>query len=486
MKRFISVLLVLSFALSVSASAASVYEIESDTAVLTADKNYSISPFGYGTVISGLSDNQYLQLIADDTSAIWKDMRSGFTSVLDFLDGIYSDTTSIWNRLGIVIDNMNANLTNMLTVFNSNHSSMINCLEDVVLELQGIYDFFDSSGFATESTLSSLLSYLSGGANWSILDAYGGISAVPYSPYPISSILNNGLIGLSSYFTARSGWTILGASGTPVANTNDRYPLSGLLNNAFLSINRNMTARSGWSMVSSDGQFKVNSVDYYPLTGLLNDAFLGLNSNLLIGENLPFLSETGTITLPYAVDFGTIIRHGFLGVKSLVSGSETDNVYSGTIVSNDNVETSFNATGLGPMLNKYMGAIQHDTGLLTYIFASPQDLDAKKRSESNTQAVADSFLDAKSDASVSLDDIGALSSASKSVQSLGQTGVTPNQAFEQLGDASLFDFFSQETASNLDTTVMTLSYDPAQQIVTNYYEQSRLDFFNLIGEEGSE
>lgn len=220
---------------------------------------------------------------------------------------------------------------------------------------------------------------------------------------------------------------------------------------------------------------------------LIANGFLGLRAHMGITTG-SFLGDGGRVydlsdfgfshfSLPY------VVSNGLLGVRSLISGSESDNIYSGVSINNENVSSTFSVSGLGPMLHTWLGDIQNDLGVLSYVFASPQDLELKKESESNMDAVGETILSSDSKSSVKVKDITDISAASDSIQELGETGVTPGQAFEQLGNSDLFSFFSAETAANLDTTVSTYSRDPSQQIVTSYYQDNRLEFFDVIGKE---
>lgn len=428
MKRIIAVFVVLSF-LVVSASAAGVYEVEPDTVPIEDSVFPSVST--YSTYDLTATESTYLMEIRDYSELIYNIVNWGFDTNLD----------SIWARLGYLMSDTSGILT---AVGTSNYW------------LQQLY-----SSSASESTLSSVL------------------SSVDLSNYWLEEIWSS----VASEATLSSVEDILSVISGKVATES-----------TLTALRSSFVLPAGHYFLYASGNMKAVDFALQPVD-LLNNGFSGLSANLkdLLresssdGSGMNYMTSTGTVASDSPLDLARLVRVGFLGVRSLISGSEADNTYSGTITNNDNSETSFSAIGLGPLLNKYLDAIQLDTGRLTYMFASPEDLEAKKKSESTTESFTDNFLNPDSDASIKLSDVGILKDSSKTVQELGQTGVTPGQAFDQLtGNGSIFSFFTQETANDLDTTVSTYSRDPGTQIVTSYYADSRAEFFDLIGKGGDE
>lgn len=223
-------------------------------------------------------------------------------------------------------------------------------------------------------------------------------------------------------------------------------------------------------------------------TEIVRQGFLGLRNMNMVPSGSVMLAEWGSnFTLTGDWTMANVMNHGFTGLRSLIAGSETDNTYSVSISGGDGQTSTIQAVGLGPMLQLYLDYIQEGVSTLSYVFGNKDDQEAKEASSSVLKAFTKDFLKGDSDASVKVKDIGTLKNSSKSVQLLGQTGVDPSQAFEQLTDnESLFSFFTQETANDLDITVSTYSRDPGTQIVTSYYADSRVEFFNLIGKGGVE
>lgn len=432
MKRIIAIFLVLSL-LIVSASAAGIYEVEEDTSVLMMFpvSVMSTDP-GISTAEFDGDDSYYLRLIYENILNLTTHVTNRFDLELSDMD---NTMLLIYQRL--------ANTNTAIGTVNSWLSDIFDSVDNSNYWLQQIWGSI--SAFATENTLLDVLFELE-----TINPTLSEISDKVATESTLSIV--------ESSLYQGSGLRILDAYGVISTTTSDT-PLAWINRLGFSGLSVNLT--SGFSSVKNQ---------------LIQDA------------NLRLLNADGVIqNTTSETSLAWINRMGFAGLRALLSGSESDNKYDGTITSNENVETSFTATGLGPMLNKYMDAIQHDTGLITYMFANPTDMEAKKDSESTTKSVTDNFLDSESDASIKLSDVGILKDSSKTVQQLGDTGVTPGQAFSQLtGNSDLFSFFSQETASDLDTTVMALNDDPDQQIVTTYYEDSRAAFYELIGKGGDE
>lgn len=267
------------------------------------------------------------------------------------------------------------------------------------------------------------------------------------------------------------------------------------------AVNSTTSAVNGTTSAVEDNTSAVNATTsaVQANTSTLNSTFKAYIDSL----KPYYYQNTGTYYLNFQgttsqaasdITFSFILRNGFVGLSTIlhnivssISGNVSSHTYSGSLIDNENQTSSFVVTGLGPMLQKYLQEIQHDSGLLTYIFASPEDLAMKENSSSNMSSVNDTFINPESSTSVSASDIGSLGSAAGSIEGLGQTGVTPDQAFTQLSNDSIFEFFTSTTAGNLDTTVSTfargdLSDHPSKTIVTDYFEQSRIEFYELIGE----
>lgn len=451
MKRIIAVFLVLSL-LIVSASAAGIYEVEEDTVMMMSPVSVMSTDSGISTAEFTGDDSNYLRLIYENILNLTTHVSNRFDLELSDMD---NTMFLIYQRL--------ANTNTAIGTVNSWLSDISDSVDNSNYWLQQIWNSI--SDFATEDTLLDVLSEVS-----SLDTILTAISNKVATETTLSDISNKV------------------ATETTLSEIVDKVSTETTLR----ALRSSFILPAGSYFLYSTGNMRAVDFALQPVD-LLNNGFGGLSSNLKdllresSSEGLNYLTSSGVVTVDTSLDLARLIRVGFLGVRSLISGSESDNVYSGTITSNENIETSFTATGLGPMLNKYMDSIQHDTGLLTYMFASPADIQAKKDSESLTSEMADSFLKPDSDASIKLSDVGTLKDSSKTVQQLGETGVTPGQAFEQLtGNGSIFSFFTQETANDLDTTVSTYSRGSGNEIVTTYYEDSRAEFFDLIGKGGEE
>lgn len=487
MKKFICLVLVLSLLIT-SVLAADIYKIDADTSPILMSSG-GISPFGYGDVGGGYTDNEALNLILDDTNSIWRDLRTGF-----------SETITLLEYIEVYVDDLEGTLSSVLTQLISVDDSIDQVSGFINLLDENLEDYINAAVDDVVSSVELLDDHL-GIVNSSIGSAVDELVAIDSNVSDILSEVDVGFINLLSklvildsslsrvettleaplYSTLTS---FLSHSGSIVSGSH--VSASNLLANGFSGLYNIFSLPAGTTYVNSLGNLSELSeiglpgkIDNYFYQSMRRALYLSAGTSLL-GPSGVDVDYPGSNSLPLSY----VVNRGFRGIRSLIAGSEEDNIYSGTSISNSNVSSSFSATGLGPMINTWLGDIQNDVGLLSYVFASPSDLELKKDSENNMDAVGDSFLSPDSTSSVKVKDITSISSASDSIQSLGDTGVTPAQAFQQLNNGDLFEFFTQETANNLDTTVSTYSRDSSQQIVTSYYEDSRTQFFDLIGKGG--
>lgn len=122
-----------------------------------------------------------------------------------------------------------------------------------------------------------------------------------------------------------------------------------------------------------------------------------LNSTLYSAAGEYYLDKSGNFSYSdNALSVGTLLSQGLRGlswniynfetaVHDLISGSETDNTYSGSITSNDNATVGFSAVGLGPMLNTWLGAIEQNLGQLAYMYADDDQLAEKAQEKEESE-----------------------------------------------------------------------------------------------------
>lgn len=515
-KKLICVILCLSLMLSF-ASAAGVYEVEEDTHIRIWPSDYKISTLEFTD-----QDRTTLEWINDVLGDIWNDMRAGFTFVDDsiiagnttlseiktVLDGSASTLDYILqgvgqtngylqitnNKLDAVDGSVGAVNTSVGQVNTSVQSFQTALLNALRLSSGSTY-LNSSGGNSTSTSAFNLPTFLNSGIRGlaslmrsesgdSVLLS-SGVSGTLSSYAGVEYILRNGMLGLSSLVRAESNEAFLNTSGVSASLTSPAG-LDTINRTGFLGLSSLLRSETGETYLSSSGVSSALT-SAAGLDSITRNGFLGLHDVMTLDQDEAVLlpsGQSGTTTGVYGMD--RLLQGGFLGLRSLISGSENDNVYQGTSINNENKKTSVSSTGLGPMLNTWLGDIQNDLGLLSYVFASPQDLEMKKNSESNMDSVNDNFLKSDSKSGLKVSQIGDISSASESIQGFGDTGVTPGQAFSQLGNADLFRFFSAETAADLDSTTSTYSRDPRTQIVTSYYEDSRSAFYEIIAGEGND
>lgn len=364
-------------------------------------------------------------------------------------------------------------------------------------------------------TVSQLLAHLNDNLSYH-LEATSFLSAggdVVNSWTSLGHVTGQGFLGLSSVlrdlleleqtsmqgdfsnFLAADGSLLDGGGQSILRN----MPLVNVVQNGFAGLGTlqtnantyfsNVLGTTGFSgsvrMLSSDSAAPSStSVSRYTLPTLLNSMNTNLSTHL---EASSYLSSSG-FSSSGSRGVGYITGQGFLGMRSLLSGSETDNVYTFTGYSNDFVnDTSLDIdskdtdyTGLGPLLNGALSQLSYQVGLLDTVFASPQDLQMKQDVDPNMDAVSDSFLKSDSPGSVSTSDISDMASVSQGAASMVNTGVSMGQGFQQLDDPSLFEFFTSETASNLHN-VPAVSSEDEEEGWTHYYEDQMLELWSILG-----
>lgn len=450
-KRIVSLCLVFALLTSFSfAGAVDPYQLEDDTKVSLMSSAYDVMPLD----ITSSDLDTYLGL----NSLVYQRINAIYNV-------LYKTTgTSLYS----LTNNLDTNVSSLVTKVTGLQTSLSAIVTDT--DFLSTYFSTGSAGSFT-ATLKRVLGYES----YPSATVAGQLSSIQLSNSAINSQVGNIISSLNSTVSS-----YLGSSGNVVEGT---AGISDLLANGFVGL-RSLLYSTRTRYLNNEGTVTYGSSSL-SLSDVAADGFLGLRNYLAVDAGNYFMGSDGTITsltFPYPVV--NFLASFSRGVQALLSGEQSDNRYSVELTDNSLVSSSVSKRGLGPMLSAYLDSVENHTALLSYVFASPQDLELKKESEDNMTAVGDSFLSSDSSSSVKVKDITDISSASDSIQALGETGVTPGQAFAQLGNSDLFRFFSAETAADLDTTVSTYADDPSRQIVTNYYEQNRLEFFETIGKGG--
>lgn len=466
------------------ASAAGVYEVDPDVeldSTIWWPSDYKIS-----TLDLTPTESSTLTWIHEQLVDIWNDMRAGFT----FVDDDIVAGNTLLSNLYTLLDGSDSTLSYILQGVGMTNG-YLNVTNTKLADLIGTVGIGNSALGRLETLLG-----ITGPTQ--ILNMSGDPGSVS-SSMSLSEMLRQGVLGMGalqrdivSRLKIVGPTQILNMSGDP-GSVSSTMSLSEMLRQGVLGLGS--LERDVISRLQVVGPTQILNMSGYPgsvsstmsLSEMLRQGLIGLGSQLRIdtGESVLLPSGvSGSVSGYLGLD--NAVSTGFLGLRSLISGSQANNVYQGTSINNENKTSTFSATGLGPMLNTWLGDIQNDLGLLSFVFASPQDLKLKQESEDNMTAVGDSLLSKDNASSVKVSDITDISEASTAIQGFGNTGVTPGQAFAQLGDSNLFRFFSAETAADLDTTTSTYSRDPKTQIVTNYYEESRSEFYKIIAGEGND
>lgn len=226
--------------------------------------------------------------------------------------------------------------------------------------------------------------------------------------------------------------------------------MNNSLANGFLTTNENLTdyLKSTGDFLQMDGSIFEDELD---LAEINQRGFLGLNENLL-----------------YALTGGR-------GVSALLTSHTVDSGHEG-ITSEEDIESFDLNNTLATIFNQWDLPIKQ----LQAVLADDADLELKRQTAEQSGAFEDTFIKPGSPGSVSPGDIAVMGSVSQDASSLLDTGVSVEQAFGQLNDASIFSFFTQETASDLDRVPATVSDDEGDWL-PSLFQQQQAEFYSIIG-----
>lgn len=306
-------------------------------------------------------------------------------------------------------------------------------------------------------------------------DGYAGdLSGISSLLSSIKSFLSD----ISTILAVRPDASYLWSDGKLNVSDGDTR-LSDLVRMGFTGLRSLLVDSSGVSWLSKISSHLFHSSNFY--YWLANGTFSTTNTNMPIDEILVngfmsqqlagvfnLLGENGTISTKGGyLHFPTAVMSAFAGLRSLLAGSESDNVYSGSITSNENMETSVSMTGIGPMLNTYLDAMQDGIGKLSYVFASPEDLELKNQADPGTDAFRENF-----GGGASLSDIGDAAELTTSVPKLMDSGFDFGDAIEEIGGNDDFlSWFTVETWAALDSTGNVAAADSGY--LSDYYDNLR-------------
>lgn len=411
-KRIVSLFIVVCLLLSlfcVTASAADIYEIDKSVALMSTSP-LSVSDSGISTAAVEPSDlDDYLSY--------------GSYSVADYFASLnqYFWGTTVPKYSGYTF------ITNLTELFS---------------------DFFNSAGFyLRDDGSSSNVNYSNNigdlvrmgflGLSTNIKAVTSAIQSLDFNDY--SSILSNiysSVDGLESGLTSAN--TAIGGVTTAVNNvrTAVNSVVSGLT-----------TVNTSVNTVNSS----VNSVE--SAVDTVDATLLTIRNRLSASSGSDFLNSLGQLSqLSGESSLTSIIRIGFNGVRALVAGSEADNVYTSTIHDNNNLTSSVNSRGLGPLLNTQLSNIGENLGHLAYIFASDDDIKLKQDSQPLLDET-ESFYNDSSDSKVkvSAGDVGSFKGFGSDMLDIVDTGADIGDVVTILSNDNSFRWFTAQTAADLDS-----------------------------------
>lgn len=256
-----------------------------------------------------------------------------------------------------------------------------------------------------------------------------------------------------------SDFPIFQFSNGEVSAWNDSYSgnfssVLGVMNNSlvdgFFTTNEHLTDYlvSTGDFLNMDGSISQSELD---LAEISQRGFLGLNQNLLAALT------------------------GGRGVEAVLTTHTVDSGYEGITEEKEFPSANLNNT-LATIFNQWDLPIKQ----LQAVLADDADLELKRQVAQQTGTFEDTFIKPDSPGSASPSDIADMGAVSENASSLVDTGVSIGQAFGQLNDASIFSFFTQETASDLDRVPATFS-DDEEDWLPSLWEQQQAEFYSIIG-----
>lgn len=268
---------------------------------------------------------------------------------------------------------------------------------------------------------------------------------------------------------------ILQSDGT--VGLENSYGLADIVSNGFMGL-RSLGLYSG-TILRYDGV--LTRVSNYDLPRLISNGFQGLSVSLL--RNVSYLTDSGYVSgSPASMHITDVLSSGLLGLSSNLAGS--DKVTAFTILSSSDITEDPEEVEVGNILDaiaQLHNSLQPDLAKLRFVLASDEDIQMREDLKENYDAVNDTFMKPGSSGSVSVGDISDMGSVSHDASQLVNTGVSVGTAFGQLKDPSIFSFFTQDAASDLDRVPVTAADDDPDIWAPSLWEQQQAQFYSIVG-----
>lgn len=144
-------------------------------------------------------------------------------------------------------------------------------------------------------------------------------------------------------------------------------------------------------------------------------------------------------------------------------------------------QVAFTPESITQGLYRYLAFTQRDVARLAYVFANDEELEARELAQPNQEQVLDDFIDPNGSGSVSPTDFGNMTDASDGFKSNFSTNVGSSHIWDVF-DNSRYNWFTQQTKNQLDTTPQTRTLKAVQDdyptpLLDNYYNE----IFGIIG-----
>lgn len=274
----------------------------------------------------------------------------------------------------------------------------------------------------------------------------------------------------SNYGSIRvsNGWQPLNVnvSGGTLTSTVDLSPITNML---------------GFPSDTSLFSGPYYSIDYSG--NLVTQNFVGAMQALVLYLSMRnsggFLSldVSGNTKTFYGLSLTEVANAGLTGLGAILRGQSGSVITGNLLSSSDLAETEFSANNILSMLSPLLN-IQNDLARVTNVVADPEDQALNEANKENKQEIVDSF--GSDGAGVGKSDISDMAGISSGFSSVLDTGVGVGDLFTDINDSSRYAFFTQETASQLDTTVSVLSDDEDDDFI-EFYDPEHKEFWALMG-----
>lgn len=294
---------------------------------------------------------------------------------------------------------------------------------------------------------------------------FGDIGGIGFPNTNLYTVLNQirsaTEILYNNYLCSSTGWSLLGSGGL-IYQPTAPVPISSIINEGFLGIASQMLGYNApfTYRMYLPGTSSVTNVTASSLGQILGTQSEIFSFLLQSDVNIPYLKSDGTeVSYPYYVNISSIVANGFSGLGSLLRG-ESGNQGDMTFLDYTDL-TKSTVVSSGNILDILSSGFEANQNLLaTYLYSHGTDLDVRERENMEDQAniFVDDFTSSSGPGTPSTGNISDSANMSGSVRDLFSTSSSVADAFTQLGSSGNYSYFSQATANELEPSSVVNSY----------------------------